>query len=126
MPTYTFERTLAQRRKYPDCAEPADHVVDNRDDRRLSWMGWCALDAEQTCDGCADLIESGTILPGALVAMRNDPRMDQARLPFTERFGIEAIALQIARALVGEEYVGILHERIEFRAILLRLIQDRR
>src|SRR5262249_41378167 len=38
----------------------------------------------------------------------------------------EAVALQIAWALVGEEYVGILQQAIEFCAIVLGIVQDRR
>src|SRR5262249_20570594 len=73
----------------------------------------------------ADLVKSGTQLPRALVAMENDPRMYQPRLPGAELLGVEAVPLQIARALVGKEDVGILEQAIELRAIVLGVIQER-
>ena len=52
--------------------------------------------------------------------------MDQPRLFCAELFRIEAVPLQIARALVGEEDVSVLQQALEFRAILFGIIQDRR
>src|SRR5215470_8072863 len=120
----TLHRAPAQRRENADCAEPADHIVANGDDWRRFGMRGRPLGAEQPRYGPTDLIKSDTILPRAFVAVENDTGMDQPRLLCAELFGIEAVALQIARALVGEEYVGILQQLIEFRAIVLGIVQD--
>src|SRR6516162_10159741 len=99
-----LDRTPAQRRENTDCAEPTHHIVANGDDWRRFGMRGRPLDAEQPRYGSSDLIKSDTILPRAFVAVENDTGMDQPRLLCAELFGIEAVALQIARALVGEEY----------------------
>src|SRR5579864_114003 len=122
----TLDRTPAQRREYADRAEPAHHVVDNGDDRRRFRTRERTFDGEQPRDGRADFIESRTILPGALGAVKQDTGMDQPRFPAAEFLGLETMAFQIARTLVREEDIGILQQEIEFCAILLRVIQDRR
>src|SRR6516162_1819372 len=118
-----LDRPPAQRRENADCAEPAYHIVANGDDWRRFGMRGCPLDAEQPRYGSTDLIKSDTILPRAFVAVENDTGMDQSRLLGAERFGIEAIPLEIARAPVGEEDVGILQQAIEFRAIVFGVVK---
>src|SRR5215831_1209346 len=83
-----------------------------------------AFDGEQARYGCTDFIESGTILPRTFAAVEQDLSMNQARLLRGERFGIEAVALQIAGTLVGKEDVSVFQEPIEFRAIFLGVVQD--
>src|SRR6516164_8653693 len=51
--------------------------------------------------------------------------MNQPRLLCAELFGVKPVPLQIARALVSEEYVGILQQVIDFRAIGLGVIKYR-
>src|SRR6516165_10262842 len=119
----TLHRAPAQRRENADCAEPAHHIVANGDDWRRFGMRGCPLDAEQPRYGSTDLIKSDTILPRAFVGVENDTGMDQSRLLCAELFGIEAVPLQIARAPVGEEDVGILQQAIEFRAIVFGVVK---
>src|SRR5262249_51108428 len=85
-----------------------------------------AFDGEQARYGCTDFIESGTILPRTSVAVEQHLSMNEARLLGGQRFGIATVALQIARAPIGKEDVGIFKQLVEFRAILFGVIQDRR
>src|SRR5215831_13326587 len=124
--TAALDSTPAQCRDDADCAEPTDDIVDNGNDGRRFGMCERAFCGEHPSYGCTDFIESGTIFPGTLVAVKQDLSMNQARLLRGERFGIQAMALQITRALVGKEDVGILQQLVEFRAILFRAIEERR
>src|SRR5262249_8907542 len=99
----TLDSAPAQCRDDADAAEPADDIVDNGDDAWRFGMCECAFGSEHTRYGCTDFIESGTIFPRTLVAVKQDLSMNQARLLRGERFGIQAVALQITRALVGKE-----------------------
>src|SRR5262249_39418158 len=75
-----LDRAPAQRREHADCAEPTHHIVANRDDRRRFGMRGRPFDAEQSRYGCTDFIESGTILPRALVTVEKDGCMDHREL----------------------------------------------
>src|SRR5262249_43300719 len=119
-----LDRAPPQRRENADCAEPAYDVVANGDDWRRFGVRRRPLDREQSRYGSTDLIESRTILPRALVTVEKDGCMDQPRLLGAELFGIKPVPLQISWALVGEEYVGILQQVIEFRAIVLGVVKD--
>src|SRR6516225_1934668 len=123
--TAAFDRSPAERCENADSAEPAHDIVDNGNDGRRFGMCERAFCGEHPGYGCTDFIESGTIFPGTLVAVKQDLSMNQARLLRGERFGIQAVALQITRALVGKEDVGIFQQLVEFRAILFRAIEER-
>src|SRR5262245_38720796 len=86
-------------------------------------MGGRAFIAEQPGDRRTGFVKSGTALPGAFVAVRDKRSVDQSRLPYAELLAIEPIPLQIGRAPVGEEYVGILQYVIEPREIMLGVIE---
>ena len=96
-----------QRREDAHGAEPADHIVADRNDRRLLRAGGRPFESEQARYGCADLIEAGTVRPGAFLAMTNDTRVDQPGLLRTQRLGIKVVASQESWVLIGKEYVGI-------------------
>src|ERR1700719_549608 len=55
--------------------------------------------------------------------MENDACVDQSGLLFAKLLGAEAVPLQKAWTLVGEEYVGILQQAIELGAIFFGVIQ---
>jgi hypothetical protein len=56
--------------------------------------------------------------------VKQDLSMNQARLLRGERFGIQVMALQITRALIGKEDIGTLQQLVEFRAILFGSIEE--
>src|SRR5262249_13138773 len=103
-----FERAPTQRRQNTHRAEPAHHVVDERIDRWIAWTRWRALERKQSRDCGPRFIESRAILPRARIAIGDDTRMDQPRLPRAERLRIEALALQVPGPPVGEKDVGTL------------------
>src|SRR3984893_9247444 len=102
-----LEGSPPQRREDAHGAEPADHIVADRNDRRLLRAGGRPFESEQARYGCADLIEARTVRPGAFLAMTNDTRVDQPGLLRAERLGIEVVPSQESRELIGKEYIGV-------------------
>src|SRR5262249_31730260 len=104
----SLDRTSAQCSQDAGGAQPCDHVVANRHDRRLLRPGQRSLQCEKAGDGRADLIEAGPVGPGALLAVHDDRGVDQSRLLGAEVLGIQAMPTEESWTLVGKEDIGTL------------------
>ena len=86
-----FDCSPPQRREYTHGAEPADHIVADRNDRRLLRTGGRPFERKQARDCCADLIEAGTVRLGSFLAMTIDTCVDQPGLQCAQCLGIEVV-----------------------------------
>src|SRR5262249_7974031 len=70
----------AERCEDANCAEPAHHIVANRDDRRRFGFLGRHFYTEQSRHGRTDFIEPRTFLPRSRGVVQKDAGMDQPRL----------------------------------------------
>src|SRR6202022_3476409 len=78
----TLYLTLAQGREDADRAEPAHHVIANRDNWRLFRLGGGPFDTEQARYRPPDLTEAERGRPRAFLPVGNDTCVDQSGLFF--------------------------------------------
>src|SRR5262249_9632563 len=106
-------------------AQPGDHVIANRHNRRLLRLSRGTFNCEKARHRGADFIEPRPIRPRSLLTVEHDGCVNQSGFLLAKRIGIKVVLFQKSWPFIGKEYIGILEKLIEPGAILLRVVQYR-